>query len=169
MAVHPGSPLLSTPMILNSVSLWKHWKTLKNIDAQSPPPNSEIIGLRCGLDIRIFKELSPARSGSLLHFWSDLQLLFTLSLCPSHTGLFVVPWSTRLPQFITSSSHLQHGSAFCFSISIAGKPWVSSGHFIPTLTATWAPASTSCYPIVGGLSIPAEVAVTHLHVWSPIA
>lgn len=80
MAVHPGSPLLSTPTILNSVSLWKHWRTWKNIDAQSPPPNSEVIDLWYGLDIGTFlrtivlQDLAPCYISDLISNYSSSHL-----------------------------------------------------------------------------------------------
>lgn len=138
-----------------------------------PPPNSDVIGLGCGLSIGIFENCSPTRSGSLLHFSPYLQRLSTSITLPEPRRPPCCPLnmsSTLLPQSITPSFPPQHGSASVFPFVQLGSPeFHLATPSPPWLPVPRAPAGTSYCPIVAGLSTPAEGAVTCLSALSPIA
>lgn len=171
MAVPPESPLLSTPMVLNSVCTLE---TLENFEKYwGPAPSPKFRGNWFGVWPRHWDFLRTT-------VLQDLTRCYISDLIPSYSPSYHSSSVTQAS--LLSPGHVKHSAAsvhhplfsflvwlsFCFCISTAGKPWVPSGHSIPTLAVTGAPASTSCCPIRGGLSTPAEAAVTCLPVWSPI-
>lgn len=104
-------------------ALGKHWRTLKNTDAQTLTPNSKVNGPGCSLGIGIFKELS-------YKIW--LPVTFPI-LSPTTFHLVTLPQSHKPPCPLLNMSSLS-----CTSLSPPLSPpplpvWLSFSFPFPQL------------------------------------